>query len=112
DRAMEGQGRGDGVVVGGRMSADLLVLADVLVERRGGTPPRPDRLQLRLADVEGNRPGRGPQPPVPAAPPVNTLQGVAPEWEMGERMGAVDEDRDALRPAQPHDVADRQDLAG
>ena len=36
---------------------------------------------------------------------------VAVEREVGERVGAVDEHQDAPLAGQPHDVADRQDLA-
>ena len=107
---MKGQGRGDGVVVGGRVGADLFVFTDVFVEGRVGAHQRPDRLLFRLADIEKPGADRRQQPLVQAAAEVIAIQVVAFEGKVGEGVCAVDEDLDALLPSQAHHIADRQDL--
>ena len=59
---MERQRRGDRVVVRRRMSPDLLVFADILIHVRRRRHERPDRLELRLPDVEKSDADRGKQP--------------------------------------------------
>ena len=110
DAPVERQRRADGVVVGGRVGADLLVLPDIIRLAGGGGHHRPDRLDLGLADIKQARADRGEQPLVQAGGEIVAVQLVAGEREVGERMGTVDEDLDAQRAGHLHDVADGQDL--
>ena len=71
----------------------------------------PDRLLFRLADIKKSGADRRQQPLVQAAAEVIAFQVVALERQMGEGVGAVDENLDALFPSQSHHVADGQDLA-
>ena len=109
---MERQGRTDGVVIGGGMGADLFVFPDVLRLARGSRHQRPDRLDLRLADVEEACADRGEQPFVQATGEVIAPQLIAGEREVGERVRSVDEHFDAQRASQFHNLSHRQDLPG
>src|SRR5262245_42805955 len=99
-------------MVGGRVRADLFILADIFVKWSVGAHQRPDLLLLRLADIEKPGPDRREEPLVQTAAVVVALEIVTLKWEVGEAMSAVDEDLDALLPAQPHHLAHWQDLAG
>ncbi len=72
---------------------------------------RPERLDLVAPHVEEAGADRRVQPLVQARAVVVAAELVAREREVRERVRAVDEDLDALRPRQLDDLAHRRDVA-
>src|SRR5688500_5561377 len=97
DSSMKGESGGDGVVIRGGMSADLLVFANflVLLLRRGHQ--RPQLLLLLLLHVEKAGADRRKQPLMEACPVVIAAEIASLEGKVRESMSAVHENLDPPR---------------
>ena len=89
DRIVKGQRFGNGVVIGGRVGADLLEFADVLGARRAGRRQRPQSLDVFPSDVEKPRADRREQPFVQTGAVVIAAQVGGLVREVRERMNLL-----------------------
>jgi hypothetical protein len=109
---MERQRFGDGVVVGGRVRADLLELADVVRLGRACGRERPERRDVLAAHIQKARADGREQPFVEARAVEIAAEVARLVGEVREGVRAVD---NGLDPAPPRFIADllhRKDLSG
>ena len=111
---MEGERLGDGVVVGRRVRADLLELADVVVHALGGAAISGHSVSIfALAHVEEAGAVRREQPLVQAGAVVVAVEVGELEGEVREGVRAVDDHLDARARAPSGTISlHREDLAG
>jgi hypothetical protein len=112
DSLVEGQRLGDGQIVGGRVGADLLELADVVVHLVGGGHQRPQIPDLVPSDIEQAGAMGSKEPLVEAGGEVVAVEVLLRKVVVGKGVGAVDDHRDPLLSGHLHDLAHRQDLTG
>src|SRR5450756_1930516 len=92
------------------MSADLLVLPDVVVLSRSRGHERPEILLLVLPHVQESSAHRGEQPLVKTRSVIVALEIVALERKVRERVRAIHEHFDSQRARHLHDLPHRHDL--
>src|SRR5450759_42468 len=95
DSAVKRHGGGNRVVVGSWMSADLLVLPDVVVLSRSRGHERPEILLLVLPHVQESSAHRREQPLVKTRSVIVALEIVALERKVCERVRAIHEHFDS-----------------
>ena len=110
--SMERQRFGDRIVVGGRMRADLLELADVVLLRGGGRHQRPQRRDLLAPHVEEAGADRRQQPLVQAGAVVVAAEIRALNGKCAKACAPSTIGLDAAAPRLVADPLHRKDLAG